>query len=276
MDKTLLIGNGLNLTTDYISWSEMLEGLRPAGLRINVDDQYDEQVPLPIQFEIMGARMGVRTFKRGRDPYLALKEKVKTGFLNNPPKPSALHKQVYRTGVNNIITTNYDYALESASPRWDKLSARKWNSQQKYMFESTGSVEGIDYYHAHGTYDIAASICIGYEHYMGYVQHIRSLLVGTKPKDAIEDKPLGVSRLLNGEESSLNGTWPALFFTSDLAIVGLGLFFSEIDLWWLLAFRAAFFSGHPEYATKRNRIIYFDVKQDCPRRLGGHLSPGSS
>ncbi|MBE5024841.1 hypothetical protein INF26_08300 [Olsenella sp. DSM 107455] len=261
MDKTLLIGNGLNLTAGAISWNEMLDDLCPASLRITSDDENEEQVPLPIQFEIMGAKEGVRTPERRRDPYLVLKEKVKERLLENLPEPSSLHKQVYRTGINNIITTNYDYALESCSPRWDRLKARKWNPQQKYMLESTGSVEGIDFYHAHGTYDVVTSICIGYEHYMGYVQHMRSLLIGAKPKDETADGPLGVARLLAGEETSLIGTWPALFFSSDVAIVGLGLSFSEIDLWWLLAFRAAFFSGNHERVTKRNRIVYFDVKE---------------
>lgn len=261
MDKTLLIGNGLNLTAGAISWNEMLDDLCPASLRITSDDENEEQVPLPIQFEIMGAKEGVRTPERRRDPYLALKEKVKEKLLDNLPEPISLHGQAYYTGCNNIITTNYDYVLESASPRWDKSRARKWNSQQKYMLESTETVDGIDFYHAHGTYDVVTSICIGYEHYMGYVQHMRSLLVGAKPKDEAADGTLGVARLLAGEEASLIGTWPALFFTSNIAIVGLGLSFSEIDLWWLLAFRAAFFSGNREFETDRNRIVYFDVKE---------------
>lgn len=129
MDKTLLIGNGLNLTAGAISWNEMLDDLCPASLRITSDNENEEQVPLPIQFEIMGAKEGVRTPERRRDPYLVLKEKVKERLLENLPEPSSLHKQVYRTGINNIITTNYDYALESSSPRWDRLKARKWNPQ---------------------------------------------------------------------------------------------------------------------------------------------------
>lgn len=55
--------------------------------------------------------------------------------------------------------------------------------------------------------------------------------------------------------------WPELFFTSDIAIVGLGLDYSEIDLWWLLSMRAALFSPNKGLIENENRIIFYQI--DC-------------
>lgn len=261
MKKTLLVGNGLNLAEGAFSWNDLLDDLRPASLCVAVGDRDGEEVPQPLQFEIIGANEGFRTFKRGRDPYLALKGKIQEKFRDNPPKPGSLHKQVYQLGIDHVITTNYDYTLEAASPQWSGAEKRKWNSQQKYMLESTGTVDGISFFHAHGIYDVAPSICIGYEHYMGYVQHMRTLLSKGDSEGRASEEPLYITQLLKGEKKSSSELWPLLFFTSDIAVVGLGLSFSEIDLWWLLSYRASLFSVDPSYRAKSNSIIYFDVCQ---------------
>lgn len=74
--------------------------------------------------------------------------------------------------------------------------------------------------------------------------------------DYVKEKNLEplVSRI---ERNKLKGhSWIDLFFTNDIHILGLSLDTSEIDLWWLLTYRA-------RYALQRgkkiitNRIYYY-------------------
>ena len=86
---------------------------------------------------------------------------------------------------------------------------------------------------------------------------MRSLLSKRNSDDKTDS--LYIERILNGREKAPEELWPTLFFTSDIAIMGLGLSFSEIDLWWLLAYRASFFLRDSPCEVKKNSIIYFDV-----------------
>ncbi|WP_075280352.1 SIR2 family protein [Thermophilibacter provencensis] len=268
MEKTLLIGNGLNLAAGGRSWDALLQEICPDDLRIQTNDKNDA-IPQPIQFEMIGARENERSSRRGKDSYLKLKNKIKGLFDETPYDFGPLHHAVYKTKTDNIITTNYDFVLEEASGRWDPNDARRWNSQQKYLFESTGVVGGRNFFHCHGVCNLASSICIGYEHYMGYVQHMRSLLVKGSKDECELDSPR-IARILNGTVAVSEMQWPILFFNSDIAILGLGLSFSELDLWWLLTFRAAFFSN-VDITARPNKVTYFDVAEiskdeDCEEK----------
>ena len=50
-----------------------------------------------------------------------------------------------------------------------------------------------------------------------------------------------------------NLSWVELFFRTNLYIIGFGMDFSEIDIWWLLNKRARFMLEIPEI---NNRITY--------------------
>lgn len=260
MDKTLLIGNGLNRAEECCpSWDSLIEEICPPSLRLATGDG-EEQIPQPIQFEMIGSHKGLRSLQRRRDPFSELKKEISSRLESATFKPGMLHEMVFDTGVRNIITTNYDYCLERASGDWDSSKATKWNSQQKYLLASTGAAKGVRFFHAHGIQNLSSSICIGYEHYMGYIQHIRDALVKSKAGESGVEEPL-VFRILRGEGVFDGVQWPLLLFSTDVAIVGLGLSFSEVDLWWLLTLRSALFSGSGQRGEIRNNITYYDITQ---------------
>ena len=157
-----------------------------------------------------------------------------------------------------LVTTNYDYAIESAFPESSESYKRELSSGTKYLFEATSCWNGVKFYHAHGVQDVPSSIYIGFEHYLGYVQKMRSHFLNKADADCPSSTKV-IDDLVEGNVSDPI-TWPDLFFCSDVYIVGLGLGFSEIDLWWLPILRAAFFSEVVD-GTKvsRNRIVYYDV-----------------
>lgn len=257
--NTLLVGNGLNRASNpEVSWGDLLRGLCPSCLRIEPELE-DQHIPAPIQFEMIGAHQdSVRRRRLGGDAYSALKREVRDRLQESNMECQPLHRQIRLLGVNNVITTNYDRTLEKAFPDDAETYRKSWPSGSKYLFEESCVREGVHFYYAHGILDNATSICIGYEHYIGYVQKMRSYFLN-KVDEAHSSSTEKIDDIVSGAKTE-DVYWPDLFFSSNVYIVGLGLDFSEIDLWWLLTLRASYFQTTGEkYKNRQNSIVYFDV-----------------
>lgn len=253
---TLLVGNGLNLVSSDVSWTELIRSLCPPSLEL--ESRGNDSVPLPIQFEVIAARGGYESWASGKDQYLELKKKVRDYLARYEQAPNSLHERVGKLPIDCLVTTNYDYAIESSLPAASESYKRELKAGTKYLFESTSCRNGVDFYHAHGVQDVPSTICIGYEHYLGYVQKMRSHFLNKADEDHPSSTEV-IDNLVKGKASD-SITWPDLFFCSDVYIVGLGLGFSEIDLWWLLTLRAAYFSEAEDIVkASANRIVYYDV-----------------
>lgn len=248
--RTLLIGNGLNRTLDgSCSWVKLMQNLG--------GDMWSEafaDVPSPIQYEVLAARHNRRIGRRGADTYLQTKRRVADLVSAIQIGDGCVHNRLRTLEIDNVITTNYDLSLERALSFGDFVQPNIM--QSKYLFESTSEINRVKIFHAHGIVTKPQSICIGYEHYCGYIQRMRQSLLDSA--QAEEDSSSKLEKLvLDGEVAT---TWPGLFFTSDIDIIGFGLDFSEIDFWWLLSLRAAFFTGSdPALSGRGNRIRFFEL-----------------
>lgn len=111
---TLLIGNGLNLADGAASWGDLIEFLRPP--RLTLGGRSDgELIPLPIQFEIIGANGGIRSSSAGSDPYSELKKWVCDELKRMELHVGEAHKRIIGIHPDNVITTNYDRCLNRFS-----------------------------------------------------------------------------------------------------------------------------------------------------------------
>lgn len=252
LPRTLLVGNGLNRTLrGSCSWDELMASICPDELG------YDRlsNAPSPIVFEIISSRNNRAVGRRGSDSYLKTKKRVCERVSKLSIEDGCIHNRLTELKVDNIITTNYDLCLEmafSGNERFDQAETKS----RKYLFEPTSVINGINFYHAHGIVSRAESICLGYEHYCGYIQRMREMLLDSST--SVDS----VSRLfrLVCEEERESYRWPELFFTSNIDILGFSLDFAEIDFWWLLSLRSAFFTGAMGVPLKReNRVRYFDL-----------------
>ena len=99
---TLLVGNGLNLVTNPVSWSDLIQSLCPPSL--NLKSSGNDDVPLPIQFEIIAAHAGSDSWASGKDQYLELKKKVRDYLVRYEQEPNYLHEHdgfaPHRAGKN--------------------------------------------------------------------------------------------------------------------------------------------------------------------------------
>lgn len=144
---------------------------------------------------------------------------------------------------NNIITTNYDKAIEHNLFKGTiKEYKIKTNGGRKVIFGDT------TIFHIHGTTrdEQYKKICLGT---IGYNKYLRSLQSGMPStfKAIVDNYDKYISKLPD---------WAKLMFKEDVHIIGLNLSVSEKDLWYLLTLRAYLISaGLPI----KNKIEYHDI-----------------
>ena len=193
--KTFLIGNGINqaVSNGVKSWSDLLKDISDS---FNVEvDLKNEFKPFPLTFEEI-------LFKSDGEFDLTLnniKHKISKVFENTPP--NSLHSQFVNSGMENILTTNYDYAFEKAYIS-DFKNEKEFTSRstdetlnsikRKTIFKDKKGSPNI--WHIHGEikqrlypYELkktsrANSIMIGYEHYGAYLVEIQKYIKGDKGK----------------------------------------------------------------------------------------------
>lgn len=259
LENSILLGNGLNRCLEHsISWGELLsETAEKLGV------QYNPEISMPLEFErIVNCFLSKNERESKGNVYDEIKKQIAEKVCSVKLPENALHRQLKRLSIQNIMTTNYDYLLEYVyNDDYIGISGRN-----KYIFERTSIQKGIPFFHLHGIASNTQSLCLGYEHYMGVVEHLRnSLNRNEKPTE----KTIGgmvIKQVLNNEKEPLN-TWGEKFYTSNIGIIGLDLAENESDLWWLISHRAyLYFSNYLGLRKQiRNKIVYYDILDDIKK-----------
>lgn len=250
MEKTLLIGNGLNRTLENsIAWNNLLEKIAQ-----KYDIDYSPMMTFPLDFESIINQI----FEKGNYDSDKLYSDVKKDIakmLSDVKLPeNSIHEKIKSLKINNIMTTNYDYLLEYV---YDKDFQYKGSLSGKYRFDRIAQNCGVNFYHVHGFIDNPKTICLGYEHYVGISQRLRQEI----NKGAKNQKNI-VEIIKNHLKP--NNTWGEKFFTSDIAIIGLSLDQCETDLWWLITYRAMLYYSnlYSNDNFMKNNIVYYDIIND--------------
>ena len=248
--RALLVGNGVNLldSTQSFSWGALLLELKSKfEIDVDLDNVFK---PFPLAFEEMiHQKLGsddfnssIKELKQGISGSILEQLKDKKGF-------NEYHGKLISLGYDDILTTNYDYSLQtSLIPNFinvkNKLAINR--QERKYSLKRGYSVEGKTIWHIHGElYDSRVlsesskyynqeSIMIGYEHYAAYLERIQENINGQKGSQKLENQGL-VIRLRDRISSPF---WTDIFFTHNVDVVGQGFDFSENHLWWLINYRA--------------------------------------
>ncbi|EGR1393753.1 SIR2 family protein [Vibrio parahaemolyticus] len=245
-DFAVLVGNDINNIKSGNSWSDLLEELTKY-LSISVDFEQDK--PFPLAYE----EIYFKAVKNGTYSDGDIKRFVANHI--NQIGNSSIHEAIVNLNTDHILTTNYDLCLESTiTNNVGKLRNKGFITESKYSIFRNHIIGNKVFWHIHGSANAHLSITLGYEHYSGYLQHMRSYVVsGTK--DTYKKKsflPL-TKRFKTGEVE--NHSWIDLFFIKDIHIIGLSLDFNETDLWWLLTFREK--SKYSQSLNIKNEIYYY-------------------
>jgi hypothetical protein len=250
-DKAFLIGNGINraISNGVKSWETLLKDISSA---YNVKVDVNDFKPFPLAFEEIVFKSGGHFEKTLKE----IKESIAAAYEHTPAND--LHRAIIESGIENILTTNYDYAFEKAlfedfinsrefGPKstdetLNSVKRRTWFKER--ILKNRLKQHELSVWHIHGEIDQrllpsesktvspANSIMIGYEHYGKYLGEIQKYIRGEKGKYNIP-----VNQKIS-EQNLKPISWIDCFFQNELHIAGISFDFSEHHLWWLLNYRA--------------------------------------
>lgn len=241
----LFIGNGLNHVDKVsISWNALLESLSAE------DTNYiSKSLSMTLSFEYIDAV--------SKDKALEIKRKVakETGEKASEimGKKNSLHARLMRLPIQTIITTNYDYALELSADI--SFVPRRTTAEQLYSFYRKQQAADKTVYHVHGECRYPNSICLGFEHYAGMLEKMRSKLV-LSTSAGNPDKRFHLYDVLTGLTDP-DDAWYYEFFKNDIYFLGFGFDSSEEDIWWLITYRRRLKEQYPDLV--KNQLVFLDT-----------------
>jgi hypothetical protein len=248
--KVLLLGNGINRIDNDYSWNELMDDLLEFAEMKNAIELGDK--PFPLLYEEIFLRLS----SGGNQPEIDVKQKIRD--LVKKIRSNDLHGQVMGMDLQQILTTNYDYNLESVTSGGIKSAELIPPTKgSKYSLMRKRKAGSKTIWHIHGESSAPGTILLGYEQYAGYLQTIRQYVISGIRYTDLYLEPLN-KRLR--EDNREIFTWIDHFFMSDLYILGLNMDFVEMHLWWLFDFRARLQTS-PRYNIK-NKITYIYPAQE--------------
>lgn len=230
--KVLVLGNGLNRAYEGFSWSEMIADLGYRDFSAP-ERRAMETLPYPLQTVIVtGDRVDVK-----------LMEHAKTYDTDLLPEQQALFRCYTDLPWDAILTTNYTFEAEKAISSEFHSSGEEYIPYQMRTREDA-SEEDIyalfQYYqlpdappiwHIHGDLTQPDSMILGHYYYGNAISRLHHYSKSFTKK--IEDS----------DSRYTPKSWVDYFLLGDVYIVGLGMDYSESDLWWLVNCKKIFGKG---------------------------------
>ena len=284
--KTILFGNGFNRLNNVTSWENLVHVIDDSKDKYIIPNtlQYEGKVlSEPYQINEQFVTSDGLLFVASDKKILTVREYsetiIKKSIVSEMEKYTSneLFNELLNLNVNHFMTTNYDYvtekSFENLSYYEDKLMRDKSESifsihRRKCFIKNNFNKQ---LWKIHGELSNIGSIMLGYYHYCSYIGQIKKSLFGEYEFGKKRD--LGIipkieERLNNGINEILS--WIDLVFTSDIYIIGLGLYYDEIDLWWLLTIRKRLKLKLGEELIK-NEIVYYGEPESGKKSMLEHL-----
>lgn len=259
--NTLFIGNGFSRTIfkDMPSWGELFDTLKSEI----------ENYTILYEMFLLGAAKNVSEETLVKN---LLVEQIKTAFSMDKIDKDVrclgeFGRYLFENNVYDIITTNYDKGIETLlcklcgytqEPRDVEATEAVYSVRTHDVFVNKALGHSVRLWKIHGDLDRIKSVTLGFDQYCGALARIESYIKGTyeSHEKNIECKVPMKEKCLTGNFDALS--WVELFFNSNIYIVGFGMAFSEIDIWWLINKRARFKMEIPQI---ENSITYLYDKR---------------
>lgn len=259
--EILFIGNGINNINSGRSWEQLLKSLHKQYYDPTLSFEEIKRKPFPLVYEQIALR---QLQKKNSRIEKELKTKIAEDVLQM--KPNKAHLAISNGNWTDIITSNYEFNLMPA-----QSSALKNNGKVKKSLYSVFWHFHVDqkrHWHIHGDAHNIDSINLGYEHYCGQPQRMREYVTtayrfGKAGRSGLFEEPLMKRPYLRSKEVY---SWTDFFFRDNctIKIIGLMLNLEELDLWWLLTYRAKVIYGAVKQFRRRpvnNQIVFYIPKE---------------
>lgn len=259
----LLVGNGPNRMSPVgLSWADLMHTLRAAaGMR----PDGHETKPFPLHFEEI--RNGWRARTPGATEAAFLR---RVAHATAALRPNELHRRLTGLAVSDILTTNFDDCLERSLAR-TAVVANFDTHESKHSLFRRSRIGRRHFWHLHGDIFRPNSVLLGHDRYVEGAAHIRRYCDPTQgvPFKAHAEPLRAVFRSADARlDPRRPHAWVDLFLLRDVHIVGFGLDFTEVDLWYLLSLRQRLrTSPSPQWQPLRQTRIVFHHFDDAKPAL---------
>lgn len=270
-ENTLFVGNGFSrsLFGQMPSWDQLFDGVdRSVGSYTMMYEAY------MLEMQKKGYPENAvkqKLIQKIREAYSG--EKIESRL----PDLACFGRYLEEHRVHNILTTNYDEIIEmilSMACGYTESEELRYVPEEVYSIRTYKEFIGktghrVKLWKIHGDVDRIKSVTLGYDQYCGSLARLSEYIKGEYAPAAERKRQAGRS-IFNRhiidkcrDDSFDNISWAELFFRTNVYIVGFGMEFSEIDIWWLLNKRARFMQEHNRI---HNSITYFyHPKFDDPK-----------
>lgn len=236
--QILLLGNGLEYSSNQKSWEELLEALTVPGATPLTEKQRKE-TPFPLLYELLTTPSPAPAQLRAED-IRSEEERLKSVMAQLTHETNPLLDIVPSLHADHILTTNYSYCIErafSSEFRFEKSHVRKQHrfalaekpgkdapTERQYRLRSGYLLKNTAIWHIHGECAASEGIVLGHDRYGRLTQRIAEIC------GKLYYPGGGMRRSVNKNFHS----WPELFLYADVHVLGFGFDECEFDLWWLL------------------------------------------
>ena len=233
IENTLVLGNGFSRT--------VFEGIPSWG------NLFDEEKSAINNYTILYEVYLLNSDLEEGDIKHKIVDRISNQFSKENIKKSICDldnfgKYLMENKVYNIITTNYDKGIEvilcdfcgykEVTP--EELVAEKIYSIRTYRkFINSKTGHEVKLWKIHGDMERIESITLGFDQYCGALSKLSSYIKGKYKSEKGPECNISMIDKCKMKEFD-NLSWAELFFNTNMYIVGLGMDFSEIDIWWLL------------------------------------------
>lgn len=291
--QTLFLGNGFNrLHSDEFNWNEVLKSASDSTIQKIADGvPYTHVYEKLYLSKICSYETDIKD-KIGEKQLKAeiaerLESLMVTDFGNR--KYPREYEDFFDNGYcpfQNVLTTNYDYGFDNILSSIGYLLIDKNTQEDVYSlmrrltYRKNDSVVNVWHIHGEskGKNNSSQSIMLGYDHYCATLSRIETYVkrgkIGTK---VIHDNQNRSNKyhilpcLINDEMYQWNvndiETWIDTFFFTDIHIIGFGMDFSELDIWWLLNKRMRYMTdkssvNYIKMNSQQNSVYYYGQTND--------------
>lgn len=253
--QILLIGNGLEQTSDQLSWKELVASLKVEGSP-EIPKEVSETLPFPLLYELLSTPEDAPA-QLSREDIAAEDKRLKKAMEKLKHHSNPYLDRLPALGADHVMTTNYTYCIDSAFFPGKNFS--KPTARSKVRFQCGDGPKELNYrlhtgylagetgiWHIHGEVGNPQGIVLGHDRYGRLLGRIAE--VCGRQRYSADQERLVMKRF---------ESWPELFLYGDVYVLGFGFDPSEFDLWWLLRRKQ-----RERYAD--GRVYYYD----CPTENG--------
>ncbi|MHB8127588.1 MAG: SIR2 family protein [Mobilitalea sp.] len=280
MKNTLFLGNGFGRCLyNQKSWGELLDQADDQDdlLKMEGDTEFNlypfiyERALLNVMNNCAGKDTQCIEYRDGCKPSINCERNHKTVLGNKLKIMSSdfldnnlcelFEKLLEKKNIENIITTNYENLIEMLLTKCgyeyskdESIHDEKvYSIRRHYCYKKNN--RKIFLWKIHGDIAKVETIMLGYDHYCGSIAKIDAYIKGTY-KRYIDIKTIPEKC---GGNSFDEISWVELFFSSNIYVIGFGMDFSEIDIWWLLNRRSRLYIQNPNSIMdlKKSKIYFF-------------------